>query len=876
MLRSALLASGVSDEVLERICGDSREWVERLTNAGAFIQPKPNDALTFEDQRRAIRQALGDAFLSWLIVAVRLTGRFISIAPKSVTQLDAVEEYKTLREEAGEKGLPRLRDLGILTLAYELEQRGAAATFAHVLSWIGVDKAEVLSEKARAAVSDLWTRHEFQWSADPPRSSEEPEADAQSLRRAGYFALLDGNETAAVDFYDRALHASAREGEPSSIRLLTATSLDALLVNSHSFRGGVADAASRHTDLQPELRTLYEDSAATSLLLESAELAHEEERRKQAEKSVSELEADAPDSTIFRTYSEPLEPSLEFLERHWMCPWRCAAVAERIAAVRWRNGEWASSAAMFARYGSDELSQRAAALLRGPRRVGIDRGLLEELLRPARWKHELRARLAALAELASETPAEKATELLALARSAIADLQKNPSLMGTHHSWPHQPAVKLGTALGYYLPWEKFYAWFVEANQTSEGGLWSVAGVDWHSLPISQWLESADVGAEDLDAVFRCLLQAASAPYTGLSEEWVFDSMVTAFERTNSQAILKASSAVDAMRKWTGSGEPHDDNDEWLRSEASHFFAAADGRDTTAYRRDRAAVQQVLIKRAFDAGGSPDPSLVNAWLTNAGALEGDGREIAWRVVRASATLAAVTPEDFAEHRRRTHADRAITRALARLTPTGAESPEWTELAVRACDRSPEVTGEIAWAWSTIPTGAQAFLSRRVADGLAGVGPHQERARPRYISLDCVERASRHSAPSDIPRPWLFGAAQLTTSASPAVAARACRVVAEVTGQCHWTEQDGDVLNAFRDSLLRATSEGRADVVAAGLRGLLDVRCSTNDNVRATIAEHSATTATLERLAADDRLAVVSVREGWVRRARAVRPRSRGE
>ena len=118
----------------------------------------------------------------------------------------------------------------------------------------------------------------------------------------------------------------------------------------------------------------------------------------------------------------------------------------------------------------------------------------------------------------------------------------------------------------------------------------------------------------------------------------------------------------------------------------------------------------------------------------------------------------------------------------------------------------------------------------------------------------------------MPLTWLVGAAALTRCAFPETAVYACTVLREVlvTYDRAWTAEHLGLLDAVRHALLRAARDGRAHVVAASRRALLDCRVGTSPFVREHVSEHAEVLRALLDLDSDGRLAVEVAGQDWVR------------
>lgn len=868
LLHAGLERSGLAHDAIQRLTQQSREdtrrWLAAGVTRGDWLKAPPDALPTIAEQKGEIRSKMAASFLPWLVSAVRLAGRFIPLSEQGETRFDAMEEYELSTGPGVESSV---RQLGLLTLPYELERLGASADESAALRWLRQPSRSDLSEQECHVLDDLLWRHQLLWGQLPNLIPEREARNAQAARLAGYLAAMDGRFTDAMDLYYRAANLSVAEQEPLPVQYMTARSAHALLFSGFLSQEENRTNTERRSALDARVKALENQTREMQFDVEAAGRDQARERAKRLSKEVETLRIDEPDRTILRTRSESLEPVLDYYEEYWFSPTIVARTADDVGVVRWEEDERVSAAALLARYGSDELSARVRADVHSPRKDALPVLLLDELQRHPRWAHERRARVAALAEAVTELPASKRADLFEYALESFTLLREQSLLLTHRHSFPGAPAVVLGVALGRHTPWSEFKPWLWRLDGAASEYLSQLGDANWFGLPLKWWVRNDCFQGEEADAFFAFLLRLADGASWRVSHVQVVD-LLSGMILHEQLKLPTEGVAVRGLRAWLGDGGTRDDSEEWLRTEGMVALGILAGRPEADIYAERAPILEMLITSVLDQGKWPDPYVVRAWLACLREWSHDGAAIAYRLLSLPFPM-----KDDVLATGRTEVERRMN-AQVRLRL-------WAQLPLRSDDERQRARTFLELVADRIPAALSEFAEVRlagvdaalreayvaaVADAFISSRAHRENTEWHHAALSSLAVASRVSSLTDVPTAWLYGAGTLTTAAYPRVAAYACVVVRMLllrwTNQ--WTAEHVPVLDELRRALVRASRDGRAYVVAAARRALLDAAATTDRLVRDRVVDHADTRHRLSELEKDTRLAVVVAGEPWTR------------
>jgi len=870
LLHAGLSRAGMGPDEIARLTERSREHVNRWLAAGAapqLVSKIPLDQLpSIDEQKARVRSALAESFLPWLISAVRLAGRFIPLSEQGETRFDALEEYVRLRGAGSSprKEAPDLVDLGLLTLSYELERLGASAREPAALTWLSVASRDFVDPGALHALDDLLHRHLLRWGDLPDLEKEAAADNAQGARLSGYLLAMKGGLLEAADAYDRAATLSLSEQEPLAVRYMTVRSARELLYSGMFGASDPQALSERRATADARLRALEKEALELQLDIALADVDDAHDKARRLTEEVAALRVDEPGRTVLSSRSEPLEPVLEFYERYWFSPTIVAATAARVAAARWDAGDKVSAAALLARFAhDDELAARARTDVEAPRPVPLSQDLANELLRAPRWPHERRARIMGLAEIVAELPAKARGEVLELALESYKALCDQQRLLTRSHGFPAVPAAALGLSVARYAPWPIFREWFVRLRELAGADLSQLGDTNWLRVPLHSWVRSGALDGAEADEFFDFLLQIARDPRSTVLEAQVFDAMTGLVLHHNLRLPPDGPSA-SALRAWISDTTIEDNGDAWVRSEGASAAAVLAGDDGERVRRECASTLGHLVDTAVLAGRWPSPFVVLAWLGRKDSMTGDDAAMARRLLATQDPQPSGALESAHKNMGRRMIARARMLIVAKLTPESEiERSAWAALIRQVGVALPAALPEVLERpLGQLDTTLRDALLDAVSNAFAPPLGHREKTAYHNSALSCLSVSARHSRLEDVPVSWLLSAATLTTAAHPRLAAYACTVLRNCLTRFagEWTIEHASVLAELRRAVLRATTDGRASVVAAARRTLLDVAHSENTFVREHFCAHHDTLQRLADLGSDGRLAVVAAGE----------------
>lgn len=866
LLERGLKERSTTDEEIEQICGSSSEFVDATTSADDVAGLQDDKAggrkrLTLAEQRKAVVEKLGPSFIPWLAAGIRLLGRYVPVG-SFTNRIDALEAVATTRSNGFTTN--DFRALAIASLPYRLDQLGERGNKEAALEWLGVKEEAELSNEDRPALAEVLEHHSFRWRGVVAAQANAD--DAQSLRRAGFVAVMEGRHAAAATSYERAFRASRDEGESAIEQYLTARSAQAALARRALLIDEDPTLDDRRSALREALRALEAASLSERLQLNEAMLEHESQRRKDLLAARDELAIDAPARDGFRSRTEPLENVLLYYEGRWLSPQLCEPLAERLGESRWDEGELVAGARLLATYGCEQLSKRIATLVDAPRLGPLNPELVAELLRDPHWEHERAARDGALAEALRELPIDSIEALRNRAFVGTRRLVGRPVRLRGWTARPSEHSVSLAMELAKLSSWTTFLPWWRELVAARPGERDAIQEGRWLELPFLWWLRDSTMRAAEFDEFATFLFDASAAPRSPFAKTGVLDMLVGAWEELQPPVLRNAKCCLAELREFVGVGAPRDDQDEWLRTACAAMLAEIEGLEPRTTLLERANHLRGLTATSVSPRNW-NPFVIHAWILAVERSNVFDFDLAWRILRALPDPAADDNPFVSKRLIDSRVAGAALRLVARIVPSNeAERGEIDAIVERAVASAPTTIHFLAERFESLPSSTKSRVSMLVTAMFLGSAPHGERTRNQRAALRCLQDASDASGAGDVPPEWIFAASTLTTAISSDAAGAACHVLRAVASMMNRTGvASGEALIALRGGLLRATCDGRAYVVGVARRTLLTIRESaTLATLRAELVEHPDVRAALHRLESDRRTGVVVAGEPWVR------------
>ncbi len=799
-----------------------------------------------------LREALAENFSIWLLASVKLLGPSVSPWGHSDLRFDAIEELKVLAEKT-EKGRELPEVLGSLALLLLQELHAKVS-------------APLLSETAREelGISHLLLGNDFsrKWSArleqlnamlQNPKPVERP-MTAQDYRKNGYCFAMQGMQEASVDAYQRAAERSAEEGEPLIIQKRTRQSLLYSIDVSRFDPVDAEESETRRNSVCEQVKELDEDTWRIERKMKEDTDRHRKTEFEDLSKVYFESAAADPNlSQVMRFGTFDFRKALDFHERYFFSPGYCQTQAQRFATFAWSRGELAVAARTFSKYGlSKELETRCTSLLEAPRSHKLDSQVFDELFKASDWPAQTATKVAALTKLVEEVETRTPKQLLDHSLEAV------KALVGKEHTFsgrtlvPEQQAILLGLAAANYCTWAEFDEWRKALTNLGAKRTFGFQGEGWLQLRLERWKEDLEneKSTEFWDFLFT---QAKHLPIPG-SESRVYNLMLS------NKLIPPAESLVwKEIKQW--SKAPKNDADEWLRTACAFHIADSKKRPAKmrgASRRKRADTIKQLIATSK---GKPFPELLLAWSL---AVHGSDHSARLRSTDIQFAKELLSNEKLDSNEPRNFNFSLLPQAISRLASSqllddvACEQP-WFKLLEKHCAKRPVGYAPLFLTpFSKMSLPVRAVLTQKVDHLFHPMGDVGERTLHQLAAVSCFVIANAHSTLSDIPASWFTSTASLTTAVNAQLAAYACNALGWYVHhhQQSLEEQTRETeLTTIRKALLAATADGRATVVGAARRALLQVAAIQIKGVKTHITQHPDTQTTLNNLKADARIAV---------------------
>jgi hypothetical protein len=860
---------GLSTEALDEYLSRSRERVEFLKKAGVVIKQQEHEAPSADHLKKKIREKMGESFLPWLLFSARLDVYYVSPADDPSVTFDVAEEYELLCKSELEKTgsfYSFIRLLGRETLRHKLQMLRDNGSVVAGMEWLRMSHLPEQSDE-RSFV-EMTVRELY-----PDRGDETgtiQTQSAQTLRSEGFEALVNGRNSDAIVAYRRASELSIAENERPFVQYLTAASWERL------FRQGMFPPSKVQAERERQVEELRLASARVDALLvratpfersvASTESESLERLARELNAELNALRTDMPDRVIARGWSDDLGQTLDTFRRYRFIPALSLGVAKAHAATAWQSGgeaEKVGAITTLIEYGEDEgLKAQILVEMRAPRSLPIATDLLAELQKETPRFHEERARLGALAVAVVELPASERSKLLARSLESYERLKSQRPILTTFHASPGTPALELALAVLRRLPWTDFKSHIERLKSIAKEG---DHDVNWFQWPLAWWSSDADFRQSVPNPLLSLLETAVMAGARRYQKDRVVNLLTDLIIENKIVAPFKEEGA-QYLREWLGEKRaPQNDNDDWLRTEAVIALGILVDEEESSLRRVRAAQLRALIEVAIVGGKAPNAYLIRAWLDCFDTLPEEEREIARSIF---SIIPPPREHPFG------HSDDDMYRRVAlilhaHLSQLSKPEAEGACAFVRDLSRSmPRLLPEVADRnlADLAPPFAEAVFEA-VADAFQAPVGHREQTDSLQGALACLKGASKRWPLSKIPLSWLFSAARLTTTANPDTAAFACLVLRSclIAWDNQWDSSRRPVLDEFRRALLLAMRDGRAEVVGAARRAVLDLAKTASEEVRAHVLEHPQMSARLEALEDDARIAVFIAGEDWTRR-----------
>ncbi|RKH08339.1 hypothetical protein D7X74_31830 [Corallococcus sp. CA047B] len=708
------------------------------------------------DAQKILRETLGVDWASWLIQAITHLGLQFRIGR---TLFRAINEEQQLPQDCAPG---TRRSLRLSILEQEVSRGGSGS---ELLAAALRDDINLAPEERHRLNSLVQVRN---LRRGLPITIDNNSQGAQSLRRFGFVASLEGRVDEALAAFSRAAFLSRDEGEAPLFEWLTINS--ALQIEERQ-KGSQSSKPSATEFDQLKARSNWLESQIDSI----GQFRTLEARAR--DELISRLAARADASSDELTAPQSSTMLLSILERTWTSPWLTMAAAELYGQAQWAAGNHTEGALALARYGSRRLKGLLTEHHNTPHRNPIAPELIAILTLNGRWPSEWIARAEALTQITSELDNTALESLWTWIQDALRSSSQGPIIRTGTDASPSElidSLSLLALARWSHLKPSHFISELETLRETKDHQTQQVVKniAKWANiLPVQIWIESGNFSDADLDSLLSFVLTELKSSRKELEDMMLPLTFLLELRREFSAKppSLKKSTAImadilgrdsstdslfDLHVKVTWLSLPGAIKPEALRAHAIRALTILSKPESDWETTDAL----YAIGNTFDLFDLQERKFILSKLSDSlSAMDSADPEDAVRMVRADAV--ALVGRRFIET----------------ATPDSVEEVE--KIIIRILDTSFYAMPQIAQTRSNLSPHIKQLLSRKISDAMTNPSVSDD-GTIRGWAFEAAKAYLAHQQSETMPVEWIYFSRLLARGGNAAIAHESIGLLAQ--------------------------------------------------------------------------------------------------